>query len=72
MPGALFKKWLKPLSTSQPSIALYGERDGARSIGLSVLKGLLAEHFVGEATILKAGGYAKAASIIMNSLPGRK
>lgn len=72
MPSALFKKWLKPLSTAQPTVALYGERDGARSIGLKVLNELLAEHFVGEATILKAGGYTKAASIIANSLPANK
>src|SRR5262249_333583 len=51
---------------------LYGERDGARSIGLKLLKELLAEHFVGEATILNAGGYTKAASIIANSLPTNK
>jgi hypothetical protein len=32
----------------------------------------LAEHFVGEATIVQAGGYAKAARIIANSLPSNK
>lgn len=72
MPIDLFKKWLKPRSTAHQSVALYAERPGTRSIGLSVLKGLLAEHFVGEATILQAGGYTKAASIIANSLPTNK
>jgi len=33
---------------------------------------LLAEHFVGEGTIVQAGGYSKAAAIIANSLPTNK
>jgi hypothetical protein len=32
----------------------------------------LADHFVGEATIVQAGGYKKAAAIIVNSLPSSK
>jgi hypothetical protein len=51
---------------------LYGERPGTRAVGLKSLKGLLAEHFVGEATIVQAGGYKKAAAIIANSLPSNK
>jgi uncharacterized protein DUF1837 len=68
----LFKKWLKSLPASHQDVTLYCERPGARALGLKVLKGLLAEHFVGEATIVQAGGYKKAAAIITNSLPSNK
>jgi hypothetical protein len=54
------------------NVTLYVERAGSRPVGLSALKKLLAEHFVGEATIVQAGGYAKAAKIIANSLPSNK
>ena len=72
MPTDLFKKWLKPRSTTDPSVILYCERPGTRLVGLKMLKTLLAAHFVGEATILKAGGYEKAAEIIAHSLPSNK
>ncbi len=72
MPNDLFKKWLQPVATTHAGVTLYVERNGARSIGLRALKKLLAEHFVGEVTILQAGGYAKAAAIISNSLPSNK
>lgn len=72
MRSDLFTKWLKPVSTSQQGVILYGECHGARSIGLSALKKLLAAHFVGETTILQAGGYTNAAAIIVNSLPSNK
>lgn len=72
MASDLFRKWLKPVSTAHPGVRLYDERPGMRPIGLKVLKGLLADHFVGETTILQAGGYNKAAAIISNSLPSNK
>jgi hypothetical protein len=53
-------------------VAAYVERAGSRATGLAELKPLLADHFVGQATVLKAGGYAKAAQIILNSLPEGK
>jgi hypothetical protein len=68
----LFKKWLRPVSTPHQGVTLYGERPGARTVGLNALKGLLAEHLVGEATIVQAGGYKKAAAVIVNSLPNNK
>lgn len=68
----LFTIWLKALPASGAGIALYGERPGARGAGLAALKALLADHFVGKLTILKAGGYASAAEIIANSLPSGK
>ena len=51
---------------------MYTEKPGARLLGLGELKKLLADHFVGEGTIVQAGGYAKAAKIIANSLPSNK
>jgi hypothetical protein len=69
--GDLFKKWLT-VSTPHQGVTLYTERPGKRAVGLTVLKGLVADHFVEEATILQAGGYAKAAANIINSLPSNK
>src|ERR1041384_1054642 len=48
------------------------ERSGTRALALDALKKLLGAHFVGEETVLKAGGYQKAADIIKNSLPSDK
>jgi Cap4 SAVED domain len=72
MRSDLFTKWLKTETPQYEGVALYVERDGARAIGLTTLKGLLADHFVGEASILRAGGFKKAAGIIANSLPEDK
>lgn len=72
MPSDLFKKWLQPKSTTHQGVKLYVERPGTRAAGLSSLKKLLAEHFIGEATIVQAGGYKKAAEVILNSLPSSK
>jgi hypothetical protein len=68
----LFTKWLKPKPTAHQGVKLYVERPGTRTAGLSVLKKLIAEHFVGEVTIVQAGGYKKAAEVIANSLPSSK
>ena len=72
MSSDLFIKWLKPKPTTHQGVKLYVERPGARDAGLSSLKKLLAEHFVGEATIVQAGGYKRAAEVITNSLPSSK
>jgi hypothetical protein len=65
----LFNQWLEAASPRVKGILLYRERAGARAVGLKALKPLLVDHFVGEATVLKAGGYKKAADVIINSLP---
>jgi hypothetical protein len=70
--GDLFKKWLQAATKPPAGVSLYIERPGARALGLSALKKLLEEHFVGEGTIVQAGGYSKAAKIIANSLPTNK
>lgn len=73
MPGDLFKKWLQtPSAKSLTGVTVYVERKGARSLGLEAVKKLLGDYFVGEATIVRAGGYKKAAKIIANSLPTNK
>jgi HamA len=72
MPSDLFKKWLQGAVKASPGVSVYTERPGSRQVGLSALKKLLADHFVGEATVVQAGGYAKAAKIIANSLPSNK
>jgi len=72
VPCDLFTKWLNAAVKPHTGVSLYTERAGARSLGLAVLKKLVADHFVGEITIAKAGGYTKSASIIANSLPTNK
>jgi hypothetical protein len=72
VPNDLFTKWLEAISTPHKGVTLYGERKGARAIALKALKPVLADHFVGEAIIMQAGGYTKAAAIITNSLPTNK
>jgi hypothetical protein len=73
VPSDLFQKWLRSAAAKpHAGVSLYTERPGARSLGLAALKKLLADHFVGEGTILGAGGYAKSAGIIANSLPTNK
>ena len=68
----LFTKWLGPLPTVHIGVSLFNERANARPAGLKLLKKLIGDHFVGEVTILQAGGYSKSASIIANSLPDNK
>jgi len=72
MPTDLFKKWLMAVASSYKEVSLYRERSGTRTAGLQALKKLLVDYFVGEATILQAGGYKKAAAIVTNSLPTNK
>jgi len=72
MSSDLFKKWLQPVAKPHPGVSLYTEKPGVRLLGLGALKKLLADHFVGEGTIVQAGGYSKAAKIIANSLPSNK
>lgn len=73
MPDELFQKWLQAAAVkAHAAVNVYTERPGARTFGLKSLKKLLADHFVGEGTILQAGGYSKSAAIIANSLPTNK
>lgn len=71
MANDLFSTWLTR-STQDERVAVWSERPGARAAGLSTVRKLVAQHFVGEATILQAGGYTKAAAVIENSLPTDK
>jgi hypothetical protein len=50
----------------------YVEQEGTQTAGLGLLKPLVADHFVGESTVMKLGGYEKAAAVIQNSLPTNK
>lgn len=73
MSSDLYKKWLETAATkAHTAVSVYTERKGGRSLGLAALKKLVGDHFVGEQTILKAGGYSKSAEIIANSLPTNK
>lgn len=73
VPGDLFNKWLQlQTKKAHAGVRVYAERNGTRAIGLGALRKLLSAHFVGEATIVQAGGYAKSAKIIANSLPTNK
>jgi hypothetical protein len=72
LPDDFFDKWLKPITSGIEGVQLYGERPGGRPGAMKTLKKLVGDHFVGEANIVKAGGYRKAAEIILNSLPTNK
>lgn len=72
MTSTLFTDWLEAVVSSTRDVPLYRERRNARSIGLMQLAKLLIEHFVGQDTVLKMGGYTKAANTIRNSLPTTK
>ena len=73
MRSDLFTKWLQTAAEKvHTGVRVYTERPGARLVGLSTLKKLLVDHFVGEKTILQAGGYSKSAAVVANSLPTNK
>jgi HamA len=68
----LFTNWLEPGSPSAPDIDYFVEKAGGRESGFSLLKALVVDHFVGESTVMKLGGYEKAAAVLKNSLPTAK
>lgn len=72
MPNELFSKWLEPGSSSGTAIDYFVEKKGSQKVGLGLLKPLVADHFVGESTIMQLGGYAKSAAVLKNSLPSNK
>lgn len=72
MPSNLFSAWLQQVAATAAGVDLYEERAGKRSAGLKELKRLIGDHFVGEATILRMGGFKEAAKTILNSLPTNK
>lgn len=72
MSTELFSKWLEPGSPSGAGIDYFVEKKGSQKVGLGLLKPLVANHFVGESTIMQLGGYAKSAAVLKNSLPTNK
>jgi hypothetical protein len=73
IPLNLFRAWLAEDGVGAPSgIRIYREQQTKRAETLPVLKELLVDHYVGEATIVASGGFKKAAEIIKNSLPASK
>jgi len=72
VPSELFSKWLEPGFPSGTAIDYFVEKKGSRKVGLSLLKPLVANHFVGELTIMQLGGYEKSAAVLKNSLPTNK
>jgi hypothetical protein len=72
LPSELFLKWLEPASPSATGIDYFVEKKGGQQIGLSLLKPLFADHFVGESTVMKLGGYEKASEVLKYSLPTNK
>lgn len=72
MSKKLFGDWLESMPSTSANVSLFQERSGTRAVGLDAFNELLADHFVGEAVVLKMGGYAKAATTLKNSLPTSK
>src|SRR5262249_40371884 len=71
LPSKLFTDWLE-LVPANATVPLYNERTNGRPAGMEELRKLLVDHFVGEETVLKMGGYSKAAKTILHSLPTTK
>lgn len=72
MASELFSKWLEAKPAFADGIDYFVEKKGAQKTGLLLLKPLMANHFVGESTIMQLGGYKKSAEILKNSLPTNK
>src|SRR4051812_9436131 len=73
MPDSSFLEWFQPLGgVANGSVRVYEEKPGARDAALRAAASLLIEHYVGVETVLKAGGFEKAAETIRNSLPTKK
>jgi hypothetical protein len=68
----LFTDWLEPVASTATDVPLYMERKNSRSAGMQALGKLLVEHFVGEDTVLRMGGYTEAAKTILNSISTTK
>jgi hypothetical protein len=66
LPSALFSEWLSPETPSASGIDYFVEKNGSQQVGLVLLKPLMADHLVGESTVLKLGGYDKAAAVLKN------
>lgn len=69
-----FRKWFQPLAgpTGNVSVYAYQEQPGRRDEALREAAEVLVEHYVGIETVLRAGGFEKAAATIKNSLPATK
>lgn len=68
----LYRDWLTPTKASSADVTLFAEVAGQRATGISALRKLVGDHFVGIATVVKAGGLSGAADVIRNSLPTNK
>jgi hypothetical protein len=70
----LFNGWLSPAKAPDPplSLQIFVEDAMRRADAVTHLKELLIEHFIGLFTVLRAGGFEKAAGIIQSSLPTGK
>jgi hypothetical protein len=63
---------LVPAPVPTAGVDYYVEITGSQATGLALLKPLVADHFVGESTVMKLGGYKAAAEVLQNSLPTNK
>jgi hypothetical protein len=70
--SSIFVTWLQQATATAKGVDLYQERPGARAAVLREFKRLIADHFVGETTILQMGGFKQAAETILHSLPTSK
>ncbi len=69
LPSKLSIRWLRRISSTSAGVPIYEERPKSRAPAMKELSKLLCDHFVGEDTIMKMGGYPKAANTIRNSMP---
>jgi Cap4 SAVED domain len=69
MSRSIFKTWFHEPDAPLGMVRVFRERAGARAAVFKQLPRLLAEHFVGDEVVARAGGYKKAADLLKNSLP---
>ena len=58
--------------TDSDSVRVYEEKPGVRTETIRAAREVLVDHYVGWETVLRAGGFGKAAEVIKNSLPRMK
>lgn len=61
-----------PHKKSSNEVKAFEEQPGRRAQLVKAIRKTLVDHYVGAATIMKAGGYAKAAALIRLSMPTKK
>src|SRR5687767_12962661 len=69
---SFFATWLRRIDPTVDTPRVYEELPNMTPAAVKELSRRVLEHYVGLETVARAGGFAKAADVIKNSLPSRK